>query len=107
MNARICTILSLLVGLGSGLSLTAATDPGIRKVKDVVIYEDARFHAAFPSVVKRPDGEVLVAFRRAPNRLRWGEDYNNHVDSNSYLVMVRSADGETFSAEPELIYADA
>lgn len=79
---------------------------GIRKVKDVIIYEDARFHSAFPSVVKRPDGELLVAFRRAPNRLLWGEDHNNHVDPNSYMVLVRSSDGENFTAAPELIHAN-
>ena len=79
---------------------------GIRKVKDVIIYQDDRYYPAFPSVVKRPDGELLVAFRRAPNRLNWGEARNGHVDPNSYLVMVRSDDGETFTTEPELIHAD-
>lgn len=106
MNTRTFIILSLLVGLGSGLAVTAANEPGIRKVKDVIIYQDDRYYSAFPSVVKRPDGELLVAFRRAPNRLLWGEDHNNHVDPNSYLVLVRSSDGENFTAEPELIYAD-
>ena len=78
----------------------------IRKVKDVVIYEDSTFYCAFPSVIKRPDGDVLVAFRRAPNRMAFGEKGNSHVDMNSYLVMVRSNDnGETWSKNPELIYA--
>ncbi|MCF7688863.1 MAG: glycoside hydrolase [Cephaloticoccus sp.] len=81
--------------------------PTWRKVKDLIIYEDARFYAAFPSVVRRPDGEVLVAFRRAPDRRIWGQDKITHVDPNSYLVLVRSRDGETWTKEPELIYADA
>jgi hypothetical protein len=106
MNPCTSILLSLLVGLGSCLAVTAANDSGIRKVKDVIIYQNDRFHSAFPSVVKRPDGELLVAFRRAPNRLLWGEDHNNHVDPNSYMVLVRSADGENFTAEPELIHAD-
>ncbi|MDB4384547.1 glycoside hydrolase [Opitutaceae bacterium] len=106
MNTRTFALLSLLVGLGSGLAVTAAHESGVRKVKDVIIYQDDRFHSAFPSVVKRPDGELLVAFRRAPNRLLWGEDHNNHVDPNSYMVMVRSSDGEHFTAEPELIHAN-
>ncbi len=81
--------------------------PGLRKVKDVVIYEDAKFHSAFPSVVKLPDGELLVAFRRAPNRKALGEEKNYHVDPNSYLVTVRSRDGETWTPVPALLYADA
>ena len=99
-------VVSLISASGAAVLVAAATDPGIRKVKDVIIYQDNRFHSAFPSVIQRPDGEWLVAFRRAPNRLLWGEDHNNHVDPNSYLVMVRSMDGETFTTEPELIHAN-
>jgi sialidase-1 len=81
--------------------------PGVNKVGDVIIYSDSMFYTAFPSVVKRPDGEFLVAFRRAPNRSIFGEAGNSHVDPNSYLVMVRSKDGRNWSKEPELIYAHA
>jgi len=95
-----------------GLSATAATftqaqdgTAQLRKVKDVVVYEDPLFYNAFPSVVKRPDGELLVAFRRAPDRTAFGEKRNSHIDPNSYLVMVRSRDGETWTKDPELIYA--
>ncbi|MDR1380391.1 MAG: glycoside hydrolase [Tannerella sp.] len=77
----------------------------IQKIKDVVIYEDSLFYCAFPSVVRRPDGDLLVAFRRAPDRRRMGEQDNLHCDQNSYLVMVRSGDGEAWSREPELISA--
>ena len=105
MNAKYLLLLGLLAS--SGLScLSAAPDSGVRKVKDVIIYQDDRYYVAFPSAVKRPDGELLVAFRRAPNRLNWGEERNNHVDPNSYLVMVRSTDGETFTEDPELIHAN-
>lgn len=79
--------------------------PGVKKIKDLIIYNDAAFYCAFPSVIKKPDGELIVAFRRAPNRLIFGEKGNNHVDQNSYLVMVRSKDGENWSASPELLYA--
>jgi hypothetical protein len=75
------------------------------KVKDIVIYQDSMFYSAFPSVVKLPDGELIVAFRRAPNRHIFGETGNSHVDPNSFLVLVRSNDGETWTKEPELIYA--
>ena len=79
---------------------------GVRKVKDIVIYKDSLFFSTFPSVITRPDGEVLVAFRRAPDRKIFGEPRTNHVDPNSYLVMVRSGDnGETWTQNPELIYS--
>ncbi len=86
---------------------TAQVGAGARKVKDVVIYRDSLFYSTFPSVVKKPDGELLVAFRRAPNRNMYGEQNNNHVDHNSYLVGVRSMDGETWTPDPDLIYAHA
>ncbi len=103
-------IARLLFGLSclpvSPAVLHAASAPGAHKVRDVVIYSDDRFHCAFPSMVRRPDGEIWLAFRRAPNRLAFGEEKNYHVDPNSQLVMVRSRDGVTWSAKPELIYAD-
>lgn len=78
---------------------------GIRKVKDIIIYKDSSFYSAFPSVIKRPDGEILVAFRRAPDRRLFGQQGISHTDPNSYVVMVRSRDGETWTKEPELIFA--
>ncbi len=97
------------------LTLVAGTHRGfakeekparIAKVEDIVIYKDDRFHAAFPSIVRRPDGELLVAFRRAPERRFFGEKNTTHTDPNSYLVSVRSKDGgRTWSQEPELIFA--
>lgn len=79
---------------------------GVRKIKDIVIYKDSMFFSTFPSVITRPDGEVLVAFRRAPDRKIFGESGTNHVDPNSYLVMVKSGDnGETWNKDPELIYS--
>lgn len=74
-------------------------------LEHIVVYEDARFYAAFPSMVRRADGELLVAFRRAPERRVFGEGVS-HTDANSYLVLVRSKDaGKTWSREPELIHA--
>ncbi len=77
----------------------------IKKIKDILIYEDTLFYASFPSVIKRPDGKLLVAFRRAPDRKIFGEKHTNHTDPNSYLVMVSSEDGENWTHKPELIYA--
>ena len=77
----------------------------IRKVKDIVIYQDSMYYSAFPSAIKRPDGEIIVAFRRAPDRKIFKESFNNHVDPNSYLVFVRSKNPEEWSSKPELLYA--
>ena len=79
---------------------------GLRKDADIVIYEDARFYSAFPSIVRRSSGELIVAFRRAPERRRLGERGTTHTDPNSYLVQVRSSDNAaSWTAEPDLIYA--
>ncbi len=83
----------------------SATPPTYRKVKDIVIYDDEKYFSAFPSIVRRPDGEFLLAFRRAPNRRLMGGEDNTHVHPNSYLVAVRSPDGEKWSCDPELIHA--
>jgi hypothetical protein len=89
-----------------GRAVGAAPAP-LRKVEDIVIYKDDKFYSAFPSIVRRKDGELLVAFRRAPNRKLLGEKSNSHTDPNSYLVLVRSRDGgKTWSREPGLVYAD-
>ena len=108
MKRRYCILSATLLGVAlTGASLVQAAS-GVRKVRDLVIYSDAQFHSAFPSVVRRPDGELLVAFRRAPNRRALGEEKNYHVDPNSYLVGVRSRDGgDTWTPTPELIYAHA
>lgn len=83
-----------------------AAEKQLHKVQDTVLYDGPRFYSAFPSVVRRPDGEILVAFRRAPDRKSLGEKTNNHVDPNSYLVAMRSRDGaKTWSPTPELLYA--
>lgn len=80
--------------------------PGVIKIKDMIIYEGDKFYSSFPSVVKRPNGELIVAFRRAPDRKVFGEKGTSHVDPNSYLVLVRSRDmGNTWTKDPELIYS--
>ena len=106
MSLRSWSLLAAVAFSAASLAVSARADiPGVRKVRDVVIHDDARFHSAFPSVIKRPDGEIWVAFRRAPNRRWLGEEKNYHVDPNSYLVVSRSRDGLTWTQEPELLYA--
>ncbi len=78
----------------------------LRKTEDIVIYNDANFHSAFPSIVRRPNGDLLVAFRRAPDWRPLGAKGYTHTDPNSYLVMVRSEDdGKSWSREPETFFA--
>lgn len=79
----------------------------MKKITDLTIYRDDIYYSAFPSLVARKDGEILCAFRRAPNRqLLWSAPGYTHTDANSYLVLVRSKDGgKTWSKDPELIYA--
>jgi sialidase-1 len=92
---------------GNGVKNRAANNnsPTIQKVKDLIIYEDSLYYNAFPSVIKRPNGEYIVAFRRAPDRRLFGEEGISHTDPNSNLVMVRSRDGENWTKDPELISA--
>jgi hypothetical protein len=103
-RSRLLLCLAFALGLASLASASSAA--ALHKVRDVVLYDEARFYNAFPSVVRRPDGELLVAFRRAPDRRALGEKGNQHVDPNSYLVAVRSRDGgESWTPQPDLIYA--
>ena len=97
-----------LSGFCNASGKEGSTKPlGVRKVKDIIIYEDPQYYSAFPSVIKTDDQDFMVAFRRAPERKIFGEKGSNHVDPNSYLVSVRSEDGEIWVREPELIYAHA
>lgn len=107
INLRFLILRSVIASMSVFVcaSFLKAQEPTLRKVKDVMIYEDSLFYNAFPSIVKKADGELLLAFRRAPNRQAYGESGNRHVDHNSYMVSVRSTDGEHWTTTPELIYA--
>lgn len=107
INARLLRICSvfLLVTLPYFLLAQDAYPENVKKIKDIVIYHDTTYYSAFPSVVKKSDGEYLLAFRRAPNRKIFGENGNRHVDANSYLVGLTSKDGENWSEKPHTIYA--
>src|SRR2546427_8928802 len=103
------TLLAVLIAVSSSASIYAEpfARARLRKLQDIIIYRDDKFYSAFPSIVRRPGGELLVAFRRAPERRALGESHATHTDPNSYLVLVRSRDeGKTWSRQPELIYAN-
>jgi hypothetical protein len=104
-TALIAAILATTFPARTHAESDAAAD--LHKVEDIVIYQNETFYSAFPSIVRRPDGELIVAFRRAPERRALGEKRTTHTDPNSYLVLVRSRDGgKSWSKEPELIYAN-
>jgi hypothetical protein len=80
----------------------------LRQVKDLVIYQQERYYAAFPSIVTRPTGELILAFRRSPERAFVRDGRGSHADPNSYLVLVRSKDNaSSWTTDPELIHAHA
>jgi sialidase-1 len=107
MRHRISLLLGSFLILHAFMSsVHAAAARTWRKVQDIVVYEDAKFYSSFPSIVRRPDGELLVAFRRAPERRLFGESGITHTDPNSQLVLVRSRDdGKSWARDPELLYA--
>ena len=77
----------------------AATQPQIRKVKDVSCYEDPKFMQHF----LRLYGWVMsIRWHSGVHRTRrvFGEPGNAHVDPNSYLVQVHSNDGENWTKDP-------
>lgn len=97
---------SARIGINEKLRTYRDSIPAISKIKDIIIYKDTAFFSTFPSIIKLPDGALLAAFRRAPDRKIFGEKHTNHVDPNSYLVSVKSNDnGATWTKDPELIYA--
>jgi hypothetical protein len=101
MRMGVLIVLAAVMALGGGTAMADVT-----KQKDIIVYQDETFYSAFPSIVRRQDGELIVAFRRAPDRRVFGEKGSNHTDPNSYLVLVRSEDnGETWTKKPELIHA--
>lgn len=101
--AKIIRLIALILITSAPVGLTAE---GLRKGQDIVIYDDPTFYSAFPSIVHRPNGELIVAFRRAPERRSFAETGITHTDPNSYLVLVRSRDGgKTWGSDPELIFA--
>ncbi|GAA4447457.1 hypothetical protein GCM10023091_42330 [Ravibacter arvi] len=104
---KIAALAAAMCSLPEVYAQNPSAVPGVKKIKDVMIYQDSAFYSSFPSVIRKADGELLVAFRRAPNRRIFGEKGNNHVDHNSYLVSVRSTDGENWTKKPDLIYAHA
>lgn len=99
VGLAVCLLLSMQWG--------RAQSNSVKKVKDLIIYQDSLFYSSFPSVIKTANNSYMLAFRRAPERRAFGEKNTIHVDANSYLMKVESKDGQNWTKRPELIYAHA
>ncbi len=98
-------IFGIVVMLLFALPTVFAQSASVRKVKDLIIYQDSIFYSSFPSIIKMKNNKYMLAFRRAPERRIFGEKNTTHVDPNSYLVQVESKDGQNWTQTPELIYS--
>ena len=109
MNLRLPALLLVILTVPASVFAQGApprASGGVKKLNDLVVYRDDSFYSAFPSIVRRPGGELLVAFRRAPDPRNFGSAPVTHTDPCSQLVLVRSGDGgQTWSKEPQLIFA--
>lgn len=78
----------------------------LRKLDDLVIYRDDAWYSTFPSIIRKPGGDLLCGFRRAPERRLQPAGKVTHVDPNSQAVYVTSPDGgATWDPSPTLLYA--
>jgi len=75
-----------------------------------VLYRSKQFFSAFPSLVTTKNGDILLAFRRAPDH-RWllgdiaDEDFNSvdHVHFRSHVAFARLAPNLEIQDEPEIL----
>lgn len=77
----------------------------LEPIEHIVIYKDKKYNSFFPSVVKRPDGRIVLGFRQAPDRRR-NEEKISHIDPSSRAMMIASADGISWEPEPNVLYDD-
>jgi len=67
------------------------------KLDEFVVYRSDDYYAGHSSVCKTARGELLVGFRRMPNRKKQ-QAKNLHIDADSHVALVRSADeGKSWS----------
>ena len=86
---RVRLLLCAVLASFAAPQLSAQAEIGtvkLRQVKDLVIYQQERYYAAFPSIVTRPTGELILAFRRSPERAFVRDGRGSHADPNSYLA---------------------
>lgn len=74
-------------------------------MKNTIVYKDPNAYSCFPSIIKKDNGELLVAFRRAGGfsleAVRQGK--YDHVDKGARIAMCRSLD-DGLTWEPATIF---
>ena len=81
---RIFRLIFPLFLIGLATPANAQQKLTVHKLEDIVIYRDDKFYSSFPSIVCRPDGELIVAFRRAPDRRPFGEPRSHPPELGSF-----------------------
>ncbi|TNJ62669.1 exo-alpha-sialidase [Paenibacillus hemerocallicola] len=77
----------------------------LEPIDHLILYKDTNYNSFFPSAVKRTDGQFVLGFRQAPDRRRT-EEKISHIDPSSRAMLLASADGEVWDAEPAVLYDD-
>ncbi len=72
--------------------------------KNFAVYRNPDFYAAHPSCCTAPNGDILVAFRRQPNRKTCRGMWNMHIDPDSHVCLVRSADGGKTWSDRQIVW---
>lgn len=89
----------------------------IRSIEHRLLYSDERFHAAFPSIARLKNGQLLLAFRRArdcawliDSEKRRELDFTSrvdHLDSRSHIALINlDAKGRPLSDEVDCLPMD-
>jgi sialidase-1 len=77
----------------------------MRVLSEFTVYRDRNFYGISPGMTRTARGDLLVAFRRQPNRKLEDRD-NLHIDTHSHVALIRSSDqGRTWS-EPTVVHHD-
>jgi sialidase-1 len=78
-------------------------------MRHITVYKDPDHYIAFPSIVRLPDGDILVSFREAGRlsveKARTGS--HTHLDPDVRVCLVRSTDGgETWDPATKTVIYD-
>lgn len=78
---------------------------GLRKIEDIIIYKDGNYNA-FPNVIRNESGDILVAFRQAPDRQRQYGDATHHDPASKAVYVTSSDEGKTWDSQVSILYDD-